>query len=111
MRGQSIGIHSSRSRGTCRLRRVGRRSGTDLGAVEVDPADIGLVAQQPAEGGVPPGGFPGRRGHAVGVEPAADLADGDAGGPVGEDPPHHGGFGFVDLQVRRPVAALRAMRR
>ena len=29
MRGQSIGIHSARSRGTCRVRRVGRRSGTD----------------------------------------------------------------------------------
>ena len=24
------------------------------------------------------------------------------GGPVGEDAPHHGGFGLVDLQVRRP---------
>ena len=38
----------------------GPRVGDGLGAVEVDPADVGLVAQQPAEGGVPPGCLPGR---------------------------------------------------
>ena len=37
--------------------------------------------------------------HRVGVEPATDLAHGDAGGAVGEDPPHHRGLGLVDLVV------------
>ena len=76
--------------------------GHRLGAVEVDPPDIGLVPQQPGQRGVRPGRLPGRRRHPVGVEAAADLADGRAGGPVGEDAPHHDRFGFVDLQVRRP---------
>ena len=49
-----------------------------------------------------PGRFAGRGGHPVGVESAADLSDGGAGGPVGEDPPHHDCFRFVDLPVRRP---------
>ena len=47
-----------------------------------------------------PGGLAGRRRYRVGVEPATDLAHGDAGGAVGEDPPHHRGFGLVDLVVR-----------
>ena len=34
--------------------------GHRFGAVVVDPADVGLVAQQPAERGVAPGGFAGR---------------------------------------------------
>jgi len=34
--------------------------GHRFGAVVVDPADVGLVAQQPAQGGVAPGGFAGR---------------------------------------------------
>jgi hypothetical protein len=75
---------------------VGRR----FGAVEVDPPDVGLVAQQPAQRRVSPGGFAGRRRYRVGVEPAADLAHGDPGGTVGEDAPHHGGLGLVDLVVR-----------
>src|SRR5258705_3046 len=52
--------------------------GHRFGAVVVDPADVGLVAQQPVECGVAPGGFAGLRGHAVGVETATDLAHGDA---------------------------------
>ena len=35
--------------------------GHRLGAVVVDPADVGLVTQQPAEGGMAPGGLAGRR--------------------------------------------------
>ncbi len=38
----------------------GPRVGDGLGAVEVDPADVSLVAQQPAQGGVRPGCLPGR---------------------------------------------------
>ena len=73
--------------------------GHRFGAVVVDPADVGLVAQQPADRGVAPGGLAGRRRYRVGVEPATDLAHGDAGGAVGEDPPHHRGLGLVDLVV------------
>ena len=44
-------------------------------------------------------GLPVGDGYPVGVEPATDLAHGDAGGAVGEDPPHHRGLGLVDLVV------------
>jgi hypothetical protein len=73
--------------------------GHRFGAVVVDPADVGLVAQQPAERGCAPGGFAGWRGHPVGVKTAADLAHGGAGGAVGKYPPHHCGLGFIDLVV------------
>ena len=77
-----------------------------LGAVEVGAADVGLVAQQPVQGGgAPHGAAAGRGGHGVGVELAADLADGGPGGPLGEDPPRHCGLGLEDLQVRRAVRA------
>ena len=48
--------------------------GDRFGAVEIDPADVGLVAQQPRHGEMTPGGLPGWGSHLVGVEPAADLA-------------------------------------
>ena len=100
--GQAIAIHSSRGRGTWRVRRPGPPVRDGFGAVVVDPADVGLVAQQPVTGGgAPDGAVAGRGGHGVGVELAADLADGGAGGAVGEDPPRHRGLGLVDLQVCR----------
>jgi hypothetical protein len=82
--------------------------GDGLGAVEVDPADVGLAGQDPGQGGgSPDGAVAGGRGHGVGVELAADLADGGPGGPVGEDPPHDGGLGLEDLQAGRAARAAR----
>ena len=48
IRGQSIGIHSSRSRADLPVAAGGAPVGHRFGAVVVDPADVGLVAQQPA---------------------------------------------------------------
>ena len=54
-----------------------------LGAVEVGAADVGLVAQQPVQGGgAPHGAAAGGGGHGVGIELTADLADGGPGWPT-----------------------------
>jgi hypothetical protein len=96
---------------------AGPPAGDGLGAVEVGAADVGLVAQDPAEGGgAPHAAAAGRGGHGVGVELAADLADGGPGGPLGEDTPHYRGFGLEDLQVgwavwlaRNPAVAVGSL--
>jgi hypothetical protein len=90
--------------------------GDGLGAVEVDPADVGLVVQDAADGGgAPDRALSGGWWYAVGAQPPDDFPDGvPAAGVVGEDAPHGGGFGFEDHQPGRagrvagyPVVAVR----
>ena len=76
--------------------------GDRFGAVEVDPPDVGLVAQQPAQRGVRPRSVlpvgDGTRRRSAGGRSRAAVP---AGGAVGEDPPHDRGLGFEHLQLRR----------
>src|SRR4029453_1084521 len=65
----------------------GARVGDGLGAVEVHPPDVGLIAQQPRQrrGAPDPAGSGGGR-HAVSGQPPDDLPQGGpAAGGVGED--------------------------
>ena len=106
MAGQLIAIHSVAGAGHLAGPVAGQAVRDGLGAVEVDPADVGLVAQQPVDGGgAPHGAAAGRGGHGVCVELAADLPDGGPGGAPGEDPPCHRGLGFEDLQAGGAVRA------
>ena len=75
------------------------RAGFHLGAVEVEPPDIDLPAEQAPDGAGGPSS-PGGRGDAVAVETDRDLADRAATGDVlVEDPPDHGRLLLVDDQV------------
>ena len=106
MAGQGIAIHSVAGAGHLTGAAAGPAVRDGLGAVVVDPADVGLVAQQPVHrGGAPHGAAAGGGGHGVGVELAADLPDGGPGGAGGEDPPRHGGLGLEDFQVRGAAGA------
>jgi len=84
----------------------GPRVGNRFGLVPVDGPDVGLVGEQPADGGGAPHGFAGRGGDGVGVEPAGDLTDRVAAGDVVvEDAPHNDGFWFVDHEMRGTLRA------
>src|SRR5438876_3853107 len=78
------------------------RSRHRLGLVEVQAADVGLVAQHPAHRRMPPLGLARRGRDLVGVEAADDAAYGEpAVHVVFEDAPHHGGFWLEDLEAGR----------
>ena len=87
------------------LRLPGARVGDGFGAVEVDPPDVGLVAQQLAQrGGAPEPVAAGRGRDPVGGQPADDLAQRvPAVDGVVEDPPDDRGLGFEHLQPGRAV--------
>jgi hypothetical protein len=84
---------------------AGARVGNGFGAVEVDPPDVGLVAQQLAQrGGAPqPVTAAGRGRHVVGGQPADDLAQRVPADRGVEDPADHRGLGFEHLQPGRAV--------
>ena len=92
---------------------AGARVGDGFGAVGVDPPDVGLVAQQLAQGGgAPQPVTPGRGRDLVGGQPADDLAQRVAAvDVVVEDPPHERGFGFEHLQPGRGRARRGGWRR
>ena len=78
-------------------------AGFHLGAVEVEPPDVDLPAEEAPDGAGGPASPGGRRDAGV-VEGAGDLADGAATGDVVvEDPPDHGRLLLVDDQVSRPL--------
>ena len=76
--------------------------GDGLGLVEVHPADVGLVAEEPAQRGRSPARLSGRGGHGFGGEGDGDLSHGEPGvDTVGEDAADHRGFRFEDFQPGR----------
>jgi len=86
---------------------AGRGAGAGLGAVVVDPPNVGFVAQQSPEGGGVPESLAARRDRPVAGQADRDLTDGTAAGHVViEDATDHGGLGFEDLKVRRPMRTL-----
>jgi hypothetical protein len=79
--------------------------GDGFGAVDVEPPDVGLVAQQVAQrGGSPQSVAAGGGRDLVGGQPADDLSQRvPAVDVVVEDPPHDGGLGFEHLEPSRVV--------
>jgi len=105
MAGMGMGIQSWRGRGICLGRFAGAGVGHGFGLVEVQPADVGLVAHQSAEGGdVPGAGFSVWFGYVIVGQAEGDLAQGvPAGDVVIEDAPYDGGLRFEDFQPGRVV--------